>query len=296
MTADWRRQEERSTVGTLRLMVWIALHLGRPVARGLLLPICGYFLLLAPGARRASRRYLDRALGRRAGWADIYRHLHCFAATILDRVYLLNGRESLFEVEIVGADIARAIVEGGRGQIFIGAHLGSFEIMHTVGRVHGGLHTWMVMYEENARKVGDVLRSINPACNPPVIALGRVDSMLRIKEALARGECVGMLADRGLGGEKTIDCHFFGHPMPIPLGPFRVALMLGHPVVLVFGLYRGGRRYEVNFEPLAAGTSVERSEREAVVAQWAQTFVARLEHHCRRAPYNWFNFFDVWRD
>ena len=25
-------------------------------------------------------------------------------------------------------------------------------------------------------------------------------------------------------------------------------------------------------------------------------YVALLERHCRAAPYNWFNFFDVWRD
>jgi len=295
VSAAWRTHEERSTVGTLRLMVWIALHLGRGVARALLLPICLYFLLLAPRARRASRAYLDAALGRRARWTDVYRHLHCFASTILDRVYLLNGRDDRFAVNIVGEDIAHEIVASGRGHIFIGAHLGSFEIMHTVGRVHGGLQTWMVMYEENARKVTAVLRSINPDFNAPVIGLGHIDSMLRIKEALARGECVGLLADRGLHDEKTLDCQFFGRPMPIPLGPFRLALMLGQPVVLTFGLYLGGNRYEVHFERLADGMPVDRAQREAVVAQWAQTFAARLEHHCRQHPYNWFNFFDVWR-
>lgn len=173
--------------------------------------------------------------------------------------------------------------------------MGSFEVMHTVARVHGGLHTWMVAYEDNARKIGAALRSINPALNPPVIPLGRVDSMLRIKEALDRGECVGMLADRSLHDDKTLDCEFFGRPMPIPLGPFRVALMLGHPVVLTFGLYRGGNRYDVHFEQLSDGAPVARSAREEVVAQWARTYVARLEHHCRHAPHNWFNFFDVWR-
>jgi predicted LPLAT superfamily acyltransferase len=25
-----------------------------------------------------------------------------------------------------------------------------------------------------------------------------------------------------------------------------------------------------------------------------QRYVTRLEFHCRRAPYNWFNFYDFW--
>jgi predicted LPLAT superfamily acyltransferase len=24
-------------------------------------------------------------------------------------------------------------------------------------------------------------------------------------------------------------------------------------------------------------------------------YVARIEHHCRNAPYNWFNFYDFWK-
>lgn len=101
MSVAWRTEEERSTLGTLRLMVWIALHLGRGAARALLLPISLYFVLFAARARKASRRYLSVALARKARWTDVYRHVHCFASTILDRVYLLNGRDAMFDVRIV---------------------------------------------------------------------------------------------------------------------------------------------------------------------------------------------------
>ena len=40
-----------------------------------------------------SNRYrYSRALGRPARWTDSYRHIHCFASTILDRVYFLQER------------------------------------------------------------------------------------------------------------------------------------------------------------------------------------------------------------
>jgi predicted LPLAT superfamily acyltransferase len=38
------------------------------------------------------------------------------------------------------------------------------------------------------------------------------------------------------------------------------------------------------------------STRETAVAQYAQAFADRLEHWCRQAPYNWFNFYDFWAD
>ena len=55
-----------------------------------LLPfITVYFLLRRGAERRDSLAYLSRILGRRASWWDAARHIHCFASTILDRVFLL---------------------------------------------------------------------------------------------------------------------------------------------------------------------------------------------------------------
>jgi len=88
--AAWRHQKERSHAWLLRLMVWFSLRAGRPLGRLVLRVVAAYFVLFAPTARRASRLYLGRALGRRATWRDIYRHVLWFASTIHDRVFLLN--------------------------------------------------------------------------------------------------------------------------------------------------------------------------------------------------------------
>jgi len=60
------------------------------------------------------------------------------------------------------------------------------------------------------------------------------------------------------------------------------------------GLYLGGNRYELRFEQLADFSDVERGERDAAIAQAMQAYADRLSELCRRAPYNWFNFYDFW--
>ena len=65
-------------------------------------------------------------------------------------------------------------------------------------------------------------------------------------------------------------------------------------VVLCFGLYRGGRRYEIHLERFADAVTLDRRDREASVRPWVERYARRLEHHCRAAPYNWFNFYDYW--
>lgn len=289
------RRPERSNLAILKLMVWISLHLGRPIGRVVLYGIAAYFLFFSPSARRASRAYLARALGRPPRWIDGFRHVLAFASTIHDRIYLLNERFDLYDIEIVGHDLVRTAMAGGRGVLLMGAHLGSFEVMRALGRQYFEEGVVMLMYEENARKLNATLAAINPAALQDIIPLGRVDSMLRAREKLAAGHLVGMLADRGLGNDLTRELDFLGAPAQFPTGPFRVAAMLQRPVMFMTGLYLGGNRYRIHLEPLADFTDLPRGERDAAIAAAQRAYVARLEHYCRQAPYNWFNFFDFWR-
>ena len=80
--ASWATEKERSNLWVLRVMRWIAVAAGRPIARCVLHPITLYFLIVNGKARRESARYLTRALKRPARWTDVYRHIHCFASTI----------------------------------------------------------------------------------------------------------------------------------------------------------------------------------------------------------------------
>ena len=118
---SWTEHRERSSLWVLRVMRWIAVHAGRRLARTVLHPITLYYLLANPAARRASARYLGRALGRPAGWADVYRHIHHFASTVLDRVYFLQERNDQFEVRTTGAESVHRNLDRGEGAMVVGA-------------------------------------------------------------------------------------------------------------------------------------------------------------------------------
>ena len=292
--ADWRHQQERSHRAILKLMVWISLTFGRRVGRVVLYGIAAYYVLFAAAARRASRAYLGRALGRWAEWSDGFRHVLTFASTIHDRIYLLNDRFDLFDIEVIGAEALLASLERQPGALLIGAHLGSFEVLRAVGRSRG-LKVAMLMYAENARKINATLAAINPAATADMIALGRMDSMLVARDRLDQGYVVGMLADRGLGDDATVDCEFLGEMAPFPVGPWRMAAMLRRPVFFMAGLYLGGNRYQVHFELLADFSATSRAGAAAATGAAQRHYAVRLAHYCRLAPYNWFNFFDFWR-
>jgi predicted LPLAT superfamily acyltransferase len=87
---------------------------------------------------------------------------------------------------------------------------------------------------------------------------------------------------------------FLGHAAPFPLGMAQMAMVLQVPVVLCFALYRGGNRYDVYLEPFSAPPRVKRAERDDVLGAWVRGYVSRLESYVRKAPENWFNFYDFW--
>ena len=290
----WAERPERGSAIAVRAAVWLALRLGRSIA-GLLLPaVTLYFLAASASDRAASRVFLRRALGREPVLSDVYRHFHTFARTVLDRVYLLRGRMAGFDVRVEGEEIVAGLLARSEGCLLMGSHLGSFEIIGAVGRKASVPRVRLVMYRRNAGHLSAAMAAIDPELAGQVIALGELDSMLEIEDALSKGEFVGMLADRVLDGEDAIAIPFLEMPARFPRGPFQVAALLKRPVVLMVGLYRGGNRYDVCFEQLADLSGTARAERSALVEGAMRRYVERLEHHCRLAPFNWFNFYDYW--
>jgi predicted LPLAT superfamily acyltransferase len=295
VSSGWLAQRERGSVAAMRALAGVSLALGRSAGRLLLYPICLYFLLFSVAARRSSRAYLQRVLGRPARLRDVLRHYHTFASTLHDRIFLLTGGHGCLEFEFHGLADFEAAMAQGRGCVLLGAHLGSFEAMRALALQVRKLPLNVLMYQENAPKIEAIGRRLAPELNERVIALGRPDTLLRVRECLARGEAVGILGDRVLAGDKAVRCDFFGSPARFPVGPLLVPVLLQAPVVLFFGLYLGGNRYAIHFERFdCEAAAAGRNEREARVAPSIALYAQRLEHYCRLAPYNWFNFYDFW--
>ena len=296
--AHWAHTPERSNLFLLRMMTWISLRLGRRVGRAVLHLITAYFVLFASRSRRASRDYLQRALGRPPHLRDVYRHFFTFAATIHDRVYLVNHRFELFDVEVHGEEALRRLLAADNGLFLLGAHLGSFEVIRALGRKNTDLRVAMVMHEGNAQKINAMLAAINPQATQDIIALGNIDSMLKVSKYLDEGGAVGMLADRTPGNDTLHPVQILGTNTALPDGPFRMAALLQRPVVFMTGLYLGGNRYAIHFDVLADFSTfarAERAERDAALKAAITRYAALLDQYCRQAPYNWFNFFDFWQ-
>ena len=296
MTVAWQQEQERGSRAGFRTMIWVAQRLGRPYARLLLYPICVYYLVSSGTARRAIGQFRERVFGRPSGWGELYRHFHTFGSTILDRVYFLRARFDLFDIRFYGLDILDRELAKGRGCLLLGAHLGSFEVVRSVGLSRRHLTIKVLMDEQNAPMMRKLIEELNPAVAQTVIQVGGVDTMLQVKECLDQGGMVGVMGDRIMPNDQRVQCSFLGAPAWFPTGAIRLARAVRAPVILFFGLYRGANRYDVHLEALDEEVVCTQELRADDLVLWVQRYADRIEQVCRRAPDNWFNFYDFWAD
>jgi len=287
---------ERSNLFWLNTINWIALRIGQWLSRPLLYPISAYFVIFSCRARKAaSRDFLRRVLGRDCNWADVFRHYHTFACTLLDRIYIFGGQSQLLDIHIQGLKVLDHYARSGRGCLLVGAHLGGFEILRVLGQLKSGYRIKALVYGEGTPRITSMFRKMNPAFFEDIITMGSGLSLVGLDEHASQGGIIALMGDRSVQAGKRIRCEFFGQPAWFPQAPALLSQILDMPLVLFICLHRGNGRYEVSFEHLSDPPQVDRRLREAAVHGIMQRYAYRLEHYCRMAPDNWFNFYDFWQ-
>jgi predicted LPLAT superfamily acyltransferase len=293
---QWLERPEAGSLFGYRLISTFALLCGRTAARLVLFPITAFFLIKRGPERRAARDYLQRVLERKPTPKDVAKQFYYFASVLMDRVFLLSESFKRFDVQVHGLDDLRAQWAKKQGVLVFGSHLGSFDALRALSEFRKDVKVRVVLDTEQNPEITRFLAAFNPELARSIINARQDGAItaLAIKEALDEGALVTLLVDRARPGNQVSAVNFLGEPAPFPTGPWQIAAALKVPVVLCFGLYCGGNRYELHFETFAETVRVERRDREASLNAIIQRYADRLAHYTRGAPYNWFNFYDFW--
>jgi predicted LPLAT superfamily acyltransferase len=300
----WAHINEASFVVGMRFLFWVSRTFGRWPFRFLLYPVLGWYLLTQPRARAASSGYLSRVRDVGGikdvppGWLGVLRHFAAFAECILDKMLLWGGANVANSTRFSGEHLLEEDIANERGGVMICSHFGNLELCRVLARRRAGLKMTVLVHTRHAQKFNRMLAKFDPESQLDLLQvteLSPVTAML-LNERVARGEFVVIAGDRVpvTPGARTCLVSFLGEKAAFPVGPYLLAGLLQCQIYMLFSMQIGDRA-EVHFERLCDTVRLPRRGREAVFAQLAQAYAARLQHFCLRAPFQWFNFYDFWQ-
>jgi predicted LPLAT superfamily acyltransferase len=295
----WKKTRDRGSPWLIDLIIWIILNLGRTIGRLFLYPIVIYFVL-SSSTRRYSIRYLKRNFkvknNKKAGFIDVFKHYYSFSNMLLDRVFFLTGKTEQFKIKLHNENLLLDQIKQGKGAVLLGSHLGNFDALRAMAKKRSHVKIRALMYNNNQQNINQAFEKLNPELKKDVIHIGTPDAMIRVQEDINKGYIIGMLADRIENNDRSTTCQFLGKETHFPTGPLIVAYLLKAPVFLCFALHRGGKQYDIHFHLLRDKIDLPRKDRDTHLQQLTQEYVNILEQHALNYPYNWYNFYDFWKD
>lgn len=290
---------ERGNYAVMAVMLFLARLLGRRVLAHLIWLISLYYMVHDGTARRGSYVYLYRALGRRPTWWERWRHIHAYALTVLDRIFILGNKATVPPYTVRGSEAIFKALDKGKGCILLGAHVGSFDALRSVSRFASRkIRLRVLMYRRFVGAASKAIEQLDPDYENAIIHIGEPQTMLHVAEALQQGDVVAILGDRAPDIGRYVSVSVLGKEAPLPIGPLRLAAITGAPVVLFSALRCRDGHYDIRFEPFADQIELEgtRTQQAQTLKTWLARYAVWLETLCRRDPFSWFNFYDFWKE
>jgi KDO2-lipid IV(A) lauroyltransferase len=218
---------------------------------------------------------------------DVYRFL---AAGILDFIHLSRRSDEEFRraVEVEGAGHIAEALALGRGVLAITGHIGSWELIpRAVGLL--GHRTGVVGRKLSGLAAEELISSLR--ARPGVQVIDRSSGATALVRALRGNTAVGILIDQDTVAVESGFVDFFGIPALTPLGPAKLAIRLGIPVVPLFIRRLPDGRHRLSIEPMVDPGGF--AEPDGILDLTA-FLTGRIEARVREDPRQWVWFHERW--
>lgn len=297
----WSQINEVGFVAGMRFLFVVYRLLGRWPFRIALYPVLIWYVLFTPAARKASSAYLDKvhALNPtvKTGLPGVFRHFFSFAENILDKLLLWGGEFHPGHIERTGHEHILANIDRGRGGLLICSHLGNLELCRVLSRQRHTLKLTVLVHTKHAKAFNRMLAKLDPDSAMNLLQVTEMSPavIMMMAERIARGEFIAIAGDRVPVSTQPRVAYapFLGQQAAFPIGPYVLASLLQCPSYLVFSL-KTDTAVSLHIEPFKDSIHLPRKDREAYLTALTADYACRLEHHCLRAPLQWFNFYDFW--
>jgi predicted LPLAT superfamily acyltransferase len=261
-----------------------------------------YFVVLVytliPSVRKKASFYLKRRFRqsfRQGLFLNTYKLNITFAKILIDRaVFGIRG-----EIDIVSSKedqhLCRDMLAKGKGLIIITAHCGCWQTaMSAFDFMEGKKYAVYHRTKKDADKhVHELSKTAAPIkfIEPASLDGGAIEIMT----ALENKGVVCFMGDRIYGAKNnSLSVDFLGGKIEVPYSVYRIAGALGTPIAVIFFPYRGNGKVD----SIISQTFFvqDKGAKSCAYLKEAEKFIQSLENFAQKYPYQFFNYFDMWKD
>ena len=259
---------------------------------GVMALVVPFYMLFSRKGYQAMYGFFRERMGysRWKSFWSVYANHFKFGQVILDRFGVYAGKKYQFFTE--GQELMDELETHPEGFISLSSHVGNYEIAGYSLKPKKKKFNALVFAGETATVMENRQRILSQNNMSMIPVKEDLSHLFAVNAALDNGEIVSMPADRIFGSQKSVECQFFGATARFPLGAFAMAVQKDVPMLAVFVMKEGMKKYHAYVREIQCDKHANKREQ---MNQLAQNFATELENIVRRYPTQWFNYFDFWK-
>lgn len=310
---NWNEQKEfKGGYYGLKLMLFINNYGGRYIFGIVLFFVMFFYYLFAKKQRHYSREFLDAVnetrekRGLKKLKLSTFVHFMSFGFMLIDKLKSWQGKLVLGKDLCFKGNCENNIKKyKDQGLLLFCSHFGNIESLRAIYTKNSSYIINSIFYTDNAKNYNRFLQTISPNTNINIISTTSMgpDTAVLLKEKIDNGQIVAIAADRipttfsSNQNNRTCRVDFLNRKANFPQGPFILGSLLKCPAVMVFGLKNPVTNiidiFCIDFDEKIV---LDRKDKEASLQKYIQRYAKELEDLVIEYPYQWFNFFDFFKE
>ena len=291
MATEWEGKSKGTVLG-YKLYIFFLNTFGISTAYFILRFVVVYYFLFSFKSSRSIFYYFNRRLkyAQLKSIAAIYQSYYMLGKVLTDRVAISTKFRDVYHYTHDGIEHIDELLKQNKGGILISGHIGNFEVSHYfLENRYSISNIFMVTTHAEHENIKEYMDGIVSKSSMQFIVVREdMSHIFEIHNALAQGGLVVFTGDRYLPGTKTLKQEFLGAEAEFPLGPYILATRLKVPVLFVYVLKGPKKEYHLYAKQAVA----KARDPQALLKEFTQSMEWVLEKY----PYQWFNYFDFWKD
>jgi len=289
--AQWSGKSRGAVLG-YKIFIFFIKNFGIGYAYFILYFVSFYYLIFSLEGNKATFYYFHKRLGfsKFKSILKVYKNIFVFGQTIIDKVAISNGLRDKFTYEFDGGESIVQLLKNKKGGILISAHIGNFEIAeYFFSEIDKDAQINLITSDNEHQEIKEYLESISVRSRVKfIIVKDDMSHIFEMNRALNNNELICFTGDRYFEGNKVLTAELLGKEANFPAGPFLLGSRMRVPIIFVYVMKETSSHYHL----YAREAKFNHAESQDLLLEYTQS----IEQILKKYPYQWFNYFDFWRD